>query len=35
MPRRFYDSVSELKEAVLAAVCLLGATEVHIQLGET
>lgn len=35
MPRRFYDSVSELKEAVLAAVRLLGATEVHIQLGDT
>ena len=35
MPRRFYDSMGELKEAVLAAVRLLGATEIHIQLGDT
>jgi putative transposase len=35
MPRRFYDSVGELKEAVLDALRLLGATEVHIQLGDT
>ena len=35
MPRRFYDSVGELKEAVLAAVRLLGAAEIHIQLGDT
>jgi hypothetical protein len=35
MPRRFYDSVGELKEAVLAAIGLLGATEIHIQLGDT
>jgi putative transposase len=35
MPRRFYDSVGELKEAVLAALRLLGATEIHIQLGDT
>ena len=35
MPRRFYDSVNELKEAVLAALRLLGAEEVHIQLGDT
>jgi transposase len=35
MPRRFYDSVGELKEAVLDALRLLGAREVHIQLGDT
>lgn len=35
MPRRFYDSVSELKEAVLAALSSLGAVEIHIQFGET
>jgi putative transposase len=35
MPRRFYDSVSELKQAVLHALRLLGAVEVHIQLGDT
>jgi transposase len=35
MPRRFYDSVSELKEAVLVALRLLGAVEVHIQVGAT
>jgi putative transposase len=35
MPRRFYDSVGELKEAVLAALRLLGATEIHIQFGDT
>jgi putative transposase len=35
MPRRFYDSVAELKEAVLAALSVFGATEVHIQLGDT
>jgi putative transposase len=35
MPRRFYDSVGELKEAVLATLRLLGATEIHIQLGDT
>jgi putative transposase len=35
MPRRFYDSVAELKEAVLAALRLLDATEVHIQVGDT
>jgi putative transposase len=35
MPRRFYDSVGELKEAVLAALRLLSATEIHIQFGDT
>ncbi|HEX5914141.1 MAG TPA: IS630 family transposase [Rubrobacter sp.] len=35
MPRRFYDSVGELKRAVLHALRLLGAVEVHIQLGDT
>lgn len=35
MPRRFYDSVAELKEAVLAALRLLGAKEVRIQVGDT
>jgi putative transposase len=35
MPRRFYDSVSELKEAVLGALRLLGAVEIHIQVGDT
>jgi transposase len=35
MPRRFYDSVGELKEAVLAALRLLGATEIHTRFGDT
>lgn len=35
MPRRFYNSKSELREAVLQALCLLGAVEVHCQLGDT
>jgi len=35
MPRRFYDSVAELKQAVLHALRLLGAVEVHTQLGDT
>ena len=35
MPRRFYDSLGELKETVLDALRLLGAREVHIQLGDT
>ncbi len=35
MPRRFYDSVSELKQAVLHALRLLGAVEVHTHLGDT
>lgn len=35
MPRRFYDSVTELKEAVLDALSLLGAVEVQCQLGDT
>lgn len=35
MPRRFYDSVSELKAAVLHALRLLGAGEVQCSLGGT
>jgi putative transposase len=35
MPRRFYDTLAELKEAVLSALRLLGAVEVHSQLGDT
>ncbi len=35
MPRRFYDTRAELKEAVLSALRLLGAVEVHSQLGGT
>ena len=35
MPRRFYDSVGELKRAVLHALHLLGAVEVQCQLGDT
>ena len=35
MPRRFYDSLGELKVTVLDALRLLGAREVHIQLGDT
>ena len=29
MPRRFYDSVAELRQAVLSALCLLGAVELQ------
>lgn len=35
MPRRFYDSVAELKTAVLHALHLLGAVEVQCSLGGT
>jgi putative transposase len=35
MPRRFYDSVGELKQAVLHALRLLGAVEVQYSLGDT
>lgn len=35
LPRRCYDSVAELTEAVLAALQLLGAEEVQCQLGDT
>lgn len=35
MPRRFYDSVAELKQAVLHALRLLGAVKVQCQLGGT
>ena len=34
-PRRFYDSVGELKRAVLHALRLLGAVEVQCSLGDT
>jgi putative transposase len=35
MPRRFYDSVAELKQAILHALRLLGAVEIQCQLGDT
>ncbi|MBA2692246.1 MAG: IS630 family transposase [Rubrobacter sp.] len=35
MPRRFYDSVAQLKEAVLHALRLFGAMEIQTQLGDT
>jgi hypothetical protein len=35
MPRRFYDSVAELREAVLRALHLLGAVEIQCSLGGT
>ena len=35
MPRRFYDSVGELKQSVLHALRLLGAVEVQCSLGDT
>lgn len=35
MPRRFYDSVAELKQAVLSALLLLEAVEVQHSLGHT
>jgi putative transposase len=35
MPRRFYDSIAELKEAVLHALRLLVAVEVRCSLGDT
>lgn len=35
MPRRFYDSVAELKEAVLHGLRLLGAVEVQYSIGDT
>jgi putative transposase len=34
MPGRFYDSVAELKQAVLHALHLLGAVEVQCSLGD-
>jgi len=33
MPRRFYDSLAELKRAILSALGLLGAIEVQSQVG--
>jgi hypothetical protein len=35
MPRRFYDSVAELKEACMGALRMLGAVEVQCSLGDT
>ncbi len=35
MPRRFYDSLAELKRAVLSALNVLGAVEVQSQVGGT
>ena len=35
MPRRFYDSLAELKRAVLNALNLLGAVEIQPQVGDT
>jgi putative transposase len=35
MPRRFYDSLAELKRAVLHGLRLLGAVEVQCQIGDT
>ncbi len=35
MPRRSYDSLVELKWAVLSALGLLGAIEVQSQVGDT
>jgi putative transposase len=35
MPRRFYDPIAELKEAVLHALRLLVAVEVQCSLGDT
>jgi putative transposase len=35
MPRRFYDSVAQLKRAVLHALHLLGAVGVQYSLGDT
>jgi putative transposase len=35
MPRRYYDSVAELKRGVLHALHLLGAAEVQCSLGDT
>lgn len=35
MPRRFYDSLAQLKRAVVSALSLLGAIEVQSQVGGT
>ena len=35
MPRRFYESLAELKRAVLNALNLLGAVEIQPQIGDT
>jgi hypothetical protein len=35
MPRHFYDSLAELKRAVLHGLRLLGAVEIQCQIGDT
>jgi hypothetical protein len=35
MPRRFYDSIDESKQAVLHGLRLLEAAEVQCQIGDT
>jgi putative transposase len=35
MPRRFYDSVAELRQAVVHALRLLGAVEIQCSLGDS
>jgi len=35
MPRRFYDSVAALKQAVMRGLRLLGAVEIQCSLGDT
>jgi putative transposase len=35
MPRRFYDSVADLKQAVLRGLRLLGAVEIQCSLEDT
>jgi putative transposase len=35
MPRRFYDSITELRQAVLSALRLLEAVEIQYSLGDT
>ena len=35
MPRRFYDSIAELRQAVLSALRLLEAVEIQYSLGDT
>ena len=35
MPRRFYESLAELKQAILHALRLLGAVDLQCQHGDT
>jgi putative transposase len=35
MPRRFYDSIAELRQAVLSALRLVKAVEIQYSLGDT